>query len=153
MDPSIPLTSIRVFDEYVSRSLARPRFNALLLSIFAGVALLLTAIGIYGVMAYSVAQRTNEIGIRIALGAAQFSIFKLIVGHAMMLVGISVVIGVAGAFAATRLLSTMLFGVGAGDPLTFVSIVVLITVVAFLAAWLPARRAMRVNPIVALRAD
>ncbi|MGI8821196.1 MAG: ABC transporter permease [Chthoniobacterales bacterium] len=153
MDPSIPLTSIRVFDEYVSRSLARPRFNALLLSIFAGVALLLTAIGIYGVMAYSVAQRTNEIGIRIALGAAQSSIFKLIVGQAMTLVGISVVFGVAGAFAATRLLSTMLFGVGAADPLTFLGIVVLISLVAFLAAWLPARRAANVNPIVALRAE
>ncbi len=106
MDGSIPLTSIRVFEEYISRSLARPRFNALLLSIFAGVALLLTAIGIYGVMAYSVAQRTNEIGIRIALGAAQSSIFRLIVGQAMTLVGISIVIGVAGAFGATRLLST-----------------------------------------------
>jgi putative ABC transport system permease protein len=142
-----------VFDEYIARSLARPRFNALLLSIFAGVALLLTAIGIYGVMAYSVAQRTNEIGIRIALGAAQSSIFRLIVGQAMALVGISVLIGIAGAFAATRLLSSMLFNVGAWDPLTFGSIVVLISVVAFLAAWLPARRASRVNPIIALRAE
>lgn len=153
MDRSIPLTSIRVFDEYVSRSLARPRFNALLLSIFAGVALLLTAIGIYGVMAYSVAQRTNEIGIRIALGAAQSSIFRLVVGQAMTLVGISVAIGIAGAFAATRLLSSLLFGVSVWDPLTFGSIVVLIAVVAFLAAWLPARRAARVNPIIALRAE
>jgi ABC-type antimicrobial peptide transport system permease subunit len=153
MDASIPLTSIRVFDEYISRSLARPRFNALLLSIFAGVALLLTAIGIYGVMAYSVAQRTNEIGIRMALGAAQSSIFRLVVGQAMTLVGISIAIGIAGAFAATRLLSSLLFGVGVWDPLTFGSIVVLIAVVAFLAAWLPARRAARVNPIIALRAE
>jgi putative ABC transport system permease protein len=153
LDPSIPLTSVRLFEEYISRWLARPRFNALLLSIFAGVALVLTAIGIYGVMAYSVAQRTNEIGIRIALGAAKSSIFKLIVGQAMTLVGISVVIGVAGAFAATRLLSSMLFDVSTWDPLTFGAIVVLISVVAFLAAWLPARRAMRVNPIVALRAE
>jgi predicted permease len=153
LDAAVPLRSIRVFDEYISRSLARPRFNALLLSIFAGVALLLTAIGIYGVMAYSVAQRTNEIGIRIALGAAQSSIFRLIVGQAMALVGISVLIGIAGAFAATRLLSSMLFNVGAWDPLTFGSIVVLISVVAFLAAWLPARRASRVNPIIALRAE
>ena len=153
MDASIPLTSIRVFDEYISRSLARPRFNALLLSIFAGVALLLTAIGIYGVMAYSVAQRTNEIGIRIALGAAQSSIFRLVVGQAMTLVGISVVIGIAGAFAATRLLSSLLFGVGVWDPLTFGGIVVLISFVAFLAARLPARRASRVNPIIALRAE
>jgi putative ABC transport system permease protein len=153
LDTAVPLRSIRVFDEYISRSLARPRFNALLLSIFAGVALVLTAIGIYGVMAYSVAQRTNEIGIRIALGAAKSSIFKLIVGQAMTLVGISVVIGVAGAFAATRLLSSLLFGVSAWDPVTFGGIVLLISVVAFLAAWLPARRAMRVNPIIALRAE
>ncbi len=153
IDNTIPLTNIRVFDEYVSRSLARPRFNALLLSIFAGTALLLTAIGIYGVMAYSVVQRTNEIGIRIALGAAQSSIFRLVVGQAMSLVGISVVIGLVGAFAATRLLSSLLFGVSVWDPITFITIVLLISVVAFLAAWLPARRAARVNPIVALRAE
>jgi predicted lysophospholipase L1 biosynthesis ABC-type transport system permease subunit len=153
IDPNIPLTSIRVFEEYISRSLARPRFNALLLSIFAGTALLLTAIGIYGVMAYSVAQRTNEIGIRIALGAAQSSIFRLIVGQAMTLVAVSVVVGLLGAFAATRLLNSLLFGVGAWDPLTFGSIVLLISAVAFLAAWLPARRAAQVDPIVALRTE
>jgi predicted permease len=153
LDGTIPLRSVRVFDEYISRSLARPRFNALLLSIFAGTALVLTAIGIYGVMAYSVAQRTNEIGIRIALGAGQSSIFRLVVGQAMSLVGISVVIGVAGAFAATRLLNTLLFGVGAWDPFTFAGIVILISVVAFLAAWLPARRAANVNPITALRSE
>ena len=137
---------MRVFEEYISRSLARPRFNALLLSIFAGTALLLTAIGIYGVMAYSVAQRTNEIGIRIALGAAKSSIFRLIVGQAMTLVGISLVVGIAGAFAATRLLNSLLFGVGASDPVTFVAIVLLVSAVAFLAAWLPARRATRSIP-------
>jgi putative ABC transport system permease protein len=153
LDKSIPLTGVRVFDEYISRSLARPRFNALLLSIFAGTALVLTAVGIYGVIAYSVAQRTNEIGIRMALGAAQSTIFKLIVGQAMSIVAISVVIGLAGAFAATRLLNSLLFGVGASDPLTFAVIVLLIAVVAFLASWLPARRAANVNPIVALRAD
>jgi predicted permease len=153
MDSSIPLTSIRVFDEYISRSLARPRFNALLLSIFAGIALVLTGIGIYGVMAYSVAQRTSEIGIRIALGAAQSSIFRLIVGQAMTLVTVSVVIGLVGALAATRLLNSLLYGVGASDPFTFVAIVLLVSIVAFLAAWLPARRAARVDPVVALRAE
>jgi len=153
VDPNLPLTSVRIFDEYVSRSLARPRFNALLLSIFAGTALLLTAIGIYGVMAYSVTQRTNEIGIRIALGAAQSSIFRLVVGQAMTLVAISLVVGLAGAFAATRLLNSLLYGVGAWDPLTFVTIVLLVSAVAFVAAWLPARRATRVDPIVALRAE
>ena len=153
MDATIPLTGVRVFDEYISRSLARPRFNTLLLSIFAGTALLLTAIGIYGVMAYSVAQRTSEIGIRIALGAGKGSIFRLVVGQAMTLVGISLVVGLAGALAATRLLSSLLFGVGASDPATFVSIVLLVSAVAFLAAWLPARRATRVDPIIALRAE
>jgi putative ABC transport system permease protein len=153
MDATIPLTSVRVFDEYISRSLARARFNTLLLSIFAGTALLLTAIGIYGVMAYSVSQRTNEIGIRIALGAGKNSIFRLIVGQAMTLVGISLVVGLAGAFAATRLLNSLLFGVGASDPVTFVAIVLLVSAVAFIAAWLPARRATRVDPIVALRAE
>jgi putative ABC transport system permease protein len=153
MDATIPLTSVRVFDEYISRSLARPRFNTLLLSIFAGTALILTAIGIYGVLAYSVAQRTSEIGIRIALGAGKSSIFRLIVGQAMTLVGISLVLGLAGAFAATRLLNSLLFGVGASDPGTFAGIVLLVSVVAFIAAWLPARRATRVDPIIALRAE
>jgi putative ABC transport system permease protein len=153
LDSTIPLTSVRVFDEYISRSLARARFNTLLLSIFAGTALLLTAIGIYGVMAYSVAQRTSEIGIRIALGAGKGSIFRLVVGQAMMLVGISLVVGLAGAFAATRLLNSLLFGVGASDPVTFISIVLLVSAVAFIAAWLPARRATRVDPIIALRAE
>jgi putative ABC transport system permease protein len=153
VDRNIPLVRVRVFEEYLSRALARPRFNAMLLSIFAGTALLLTAIGIYGVLAYSVSQRTNEIGIRIALGAGKNSIFRLIVGQAMTLVAISLVAGVIGAFAATRLLNSLLFGVGASDPITFAAIVLLVSAVAFIAAWVPARRAMRVNPIVALRAE
>jgi putative ABC transport system permease protein len=153
LDAAIPLASVRVFDEYISRSLARPRFNALLLSFFAGTALILTAIGIYGVMAYSVTQRTSEIGVRIALGAAQSNIFRLVIGQAMTLVAISVVLGLASAFAVTRLLASLLFGVGAWDPVTFGAIVFLISLVAFLAAWLPARRASRVDPIVALRTE
>jgi putative ABC transport system permease protein len=153
IDPTIPLRSVRVFDEYISRSLARPRFNAVLLSIFAGSALVLTAIGIYGVMAYSVAQRTNEIGIRIALGAARSNIFKLVIGQAMGIVAVSVMIGLAGAFAATRLLNSLLFGVTASDPITFAAIVILIAAVAFAAAWFPARKAMLVDPIDALRAE
>jgi predicted permease len=153
VDRNIPLVRVRVFDEYISRALARSRFNALLLSIFAGTALLLTAIGIYGVMAYSVAQRTSEIGIRIALGAGKSSIFRLVVGQAMTLVAISLVVGLIGAFAATRLLNSLLYGVGASDPITFIAIVLLVSAVAFVAAWLPARRATRVDPIIALRAE
>lgn len=153
MDASIPLTHVRIFDEYISKTLARPRFNALLLSIFAGVALVLTAIGIYGVMAYSVSQRTSEIGIRIALGAGKRSIFRLVVGQAMTIVAISLAVGLIGAFAATRLLNSLLYGVGASDPMTFIAIVLLVSTVSFVAAWLPARRAMRVDPIIALRAE
>jgi predicted permease len=153
IDRNIPLVRVRVFDEYLSRALARPRFNALLLSIFAGTALLLTAIGIYGVMAYSVSQRTSEIGIRIALGAAKGSIFRLVVGQAMGIVAISLAVGLVGALAATRLLNSLLFGIGASDPITFIAIVLLVSVVAFVAAWLPARRATRVDPIIALRAE
>jgi putative ABC transport system permease protein len=153
LDRDIPLTQVRVFDEYMSRTLAKPRFDALLLSIFAGTALVLTAIGIYGVLAYSVSQRTNEIGIRIALGAAQSSIFRLVVGEAMLLVAVSMAIGVLGAFMATHFLSSLLYGVAAWDPITFISIATLITMVAFLACWLPARRAARVDPVTALRAE
>ena len=153
VDRNIPLVRVRVFEEYLARALARPRFNAMLLSIFAGTALLLTAIGIYGVMAYSVSQRTSEIGIRIALGAGKSSIFRLVVGQAMTIVAISLAVGLVGAFAATRLLNSLLFGVGASDPLTFMGIVLLVSAVAFIAAWLPARRATRVDPIIALRAE
>ena len=153
MDSSIPLTSVRVFDEYISRSLARPRFNALLLSIFAGTALFLTAIGIYGVMAYSVSQRTNEIGIRMALGAAQSAIFRLVVGQAMTLVGISLALGLIGAFGATHLLNSLLYGVRSWDPLTFVAIVFLISIVAFLAAWLPANEQRVSTRCQALRTE
>jgi len=153
VDRNIPLVRVRVFDEYLARALARPRFNAMLLSIFAGTALVLTAIGIYGVLAYSVSQRTNEIGIRIALGAGKNSIFRLVVGQAMAIVAISLVVGVVGAFASTRWLNSLLYGIGASDPVTFIAIMVLVTIVAFLAAWLPARRATRVDPIVALRSE
>ena len=112
-----------------------------------------SGVGIFGVISYSVARRTRQIGIRIALGAGKSSIFRLIVGQAMTLVGISLLLGVAGAFAATRLLSSLLFGVGASDPGTFAGIVLLVSAVAFVAAWVPARRATRVDPIIALRAE
>ncbi len=152
LDRSVPLANVRPFDEYIARSLARSRFNATLLTIFAGVALSLTAIGIYGVMAYSVAQRTSEIGIRMALGAQSQSIFRLIVGEGMKLVALSLVLGLGGALALSRALGTLLYGVAAWDPLTFIALSFLLTGIAFLACWLPARRAARVNPIEALRA-
>jgi putative ABC transport system permease protein len=153
VDPNLPLTAVRVFDEYRAGSLAGPRFNALLLSIFASAALVLTSVGIYGVIAYSVSQRTGEIGIRMALGALPSSIFRLVVGQGMRLVLISIAIGLLGALACARLMRSLLFGVTAWDPITFVSIATLIAAVAFLACWLPARRAARINPIQALRTE
>ncbi len=153
VDPNLPLTAVRVFDEYRAGSLAGARFNALLLSIFAGVALALTAVGIYSVIAYSVSQRTGEIGIRMALGALPSSIFRLVIGQAMTLVAIGIGIGLLGALICTRLTRSLLFAVEAWDPVTFISIVTLITAVASLACWLPARRAVLVNPVEALRAE
>jgi putative ABC transport system permease protein len=153
VDPNLPLTAVRVFDEYRAGSLAAPRFNALLLSIFGGVALILTSVGIYGVIAYSVSQRTGEIGIRMALGALPSSIFRLVVGQGMTLIVISIGIGLIGAVACTRVMRSLLFGVTPWDPITFVSIAALIAAVAFLACWLPARRAARIDPIQALRTE
>jgi putative ABC transport system permease protein len=153
VDPTLPFTDIRVFDEYRAGSLAGARFNALLLSIFGAVALILTSVGIYGVIAYSVSQRTGEIGIRMALGALPSSIFRLVVGQGMTLVLISIGIGLLSALASTRVMSSLLFGVTAWDPITFVSVATLIVAVAFLACWLPARRAAQINPIEALRTE
>ena len=150
-DANVPLTKVRIFEDYVARSLARPRFNALLLSIFAGVALLLTAIGIYGVMAYSVAQRRHEIGVRIALGAQKLDVLRLVVGGGMKLTAAGVVIGLGAAFALTRLLETLLFGVKPFDVFTLGSVAFLLSLIALLACWVPARRAAAVNPIIALR--
>ena len=151
LDANVPLTRVRLFDEYIARSLARARFNATLLSIFAGVALLLTAIGIYGVMAYSVAQRRQEIGIRMALGAQRGDVLRLVVGSGMKLAALGVVIGITAALALTRILETLLYGVKPFDALTLGSVALLLGLIALLACWLPARRAAGVNPLVALR--
>ncbi len=151
IDPGVPLTRVKMFEDYIARSLARPRFNALLLSIFAGVALLLTAIGIYGVMAYSVAQRRQEIGIRMALGAQKGDVLRLVVGGGMRLTALGVLIGVSGAFALTRLLGNLLYGVGSFDPITLGGVAILLGTIALLACWLPAQRAAGVNPLTALR--
>src|SRR5262249_46236589 len=141
----------RTMDELVADSVARSRFVMLLLSAFAGLALALACIGIYGVMACSVAQRTHEIGIRMALGAHRNEVLRMVIGQGVRLTLLGAVLGIAGAVALTRFLSSLLYGVTTTDPLTFVGVSLLLTAVALLACYVPARRAMRVDPTVALR--
>ncbi|CAN5880254.1 ABC transporter permease [soil metagenome] len=153
LDPNLPLSNLRTLDQLVAQSVAQPRFYMLLLTVFAAVALALAAIGIFGVMSYSVAQRTREIGIRVALGAEPQRVLQLVVGRALRLALLGVAVGLLGALALTRLLESLLFGVSTTDPLTFVAVAVLLAAVALLASYLPARRASGVDPIVALRAE
>src|SRR6185503_15155204 len=147
----VPVFSVQTMNQLIGSQLAADRMIAVLLSIFGGGALLLAAIGIYGVMAYSAAQRTREIGIRIALGAEQRDILRLMIGKGMVLVAIGAGIGLALALAATRVLQSLLFGVSATDPLTFTVVLLVLIVVALLACYVPARRAMKTDPLVALR--
>lgn len=147
----MPVAHVRSMDEVVSGSTARADFNMLLLTIFGCSALLLAAIGIYGLMAYSVAQRTQEIGIRMALGAEAPAVRNLVVLQGMRLVLVGIAIGVAAAFCLTRLLSAFLFGVKSLDPVTFIAVPVVLSAVALLAVWMPARRATRIDPLAALR--
>jgi predicted permease len=153
VDPNIPVHSISSMDEIITRSLADRRFALELLGIFAAVALMLAAIGIYGVMAYSFSQRTHEIGIRIALGAQRVHIFRMAVGEGMQLVAIGLAVGLAGAVTLTRIVRTMLFDVSTSDPITFGAISALLAAVAFVACYVPARRATRVDPLAALREE
>ncbi len=131
--------------------MATPRFNTLLLGLFAAVALILTTVGLYGVISCSVSENTQQIGIRVALGAQRSDVFKLIVGQGVMLTIAGVVIGLGAAYGLTRLMSSLLFGVGSTDPWTFTGVAVLLLFVAAIACYLPARRAMNVDPMVALR--
>jgi putative ABC transport system permease protein len=151
LDGTQPVYNVRTMQEVVSRSVAGRRFNVVLLGLFAALALCLTAIGIFGVISFAVTQRTHEIGIRIALGAERRDVLRLVVGHGIVLTLIGLGLGVAGAFVLTRFLSSLLFAVKATDPVTFVSVSIMLFAVALLASYIPARRATRVDPMVALR--
>jgi predicted permease len=151
LDKEVLVTNVSTVDQMVSAALREPRFNTALIGVFAGLALLLASVGLYAVISYSVTQRTHEIGVRIAIGADQSDIFKLIVGQGMLLTMIGVAIGLAASLALTRAMSSLLFGVSATDPLTFAAIALLLTFVSLVACYVPARRATRVDPMVALR--
>ena len=153
VDSNLPLTRIKTQVEQADQTLRMERLFARLLTFFGLLALLLAGIGLYGVMAYSVAQRTQEIGIRLALGAQGWDVLRLVIGQGMILALIGVAIGIGGAIGLTRLMKTLLYGVSATDPLTFVVIALVLTTVALLACWIPARRAAKVDPMIALRCE
>ncbi|HMJ05204.1 MAG TPA: ADOP family duplicated permease, partial [Chthoniobacterales bacterium] len=153
LDKDQPVSEVRTMEQWVAKSLAQARFSSFLLAVFAGLALLLAAVGIYGVMSHAVNQRTSEIGVRLALGAEARDILRMIVIDGARLAGLGLAIGALSALALSRALTSLLFGIGVWDPTTFLGIAGLIAAVAFLASWLPARRASRVNPIEALRAQ
>jgi putative ABC transport system permease protein len=153
IDKDQPVSNIRSMEQIVSQSVADRRFSMLLLGIFAAVAMILAAVGIYGVMAYSVSQRTHEIGIRLALGATARDVLRLVVGQGMVLAIVGVIIGLAASFAVTRLISTMLFDVSTTDAAIFFGIPLVLAAVALMACLIPARRATRVDPLVALRCE
>jgi putative ABC transport system permease protein len=153
LDQEQPVANVRTVGELLDRTLSEAKFNLLLLGLFAVVALVLAAIGVYGVMSYAVTQRTREIGVRIALGAQPRSVLRLVIGQGMKLASAGVVIGVAAAWALTRLMATMLFETPATDPATFALIALLLAGVALAACWIPARRAAKVDPMIALRCE
>ncbi|HEY8459068.1 MAG TPA: FtsX-like permease family protein, partial [Blastocatellia bacterium] len=152
-DATQAVSNLRTMEEVLSWSLARRRFNMFLSSVFAILALLLSAVGVYGVVSYSVSQRTHEIGLRMALGAQARDVLWLIIRQGLAPTMVGVTLGLAAALALTRLMKTLLFGVSATDPLTFTAIALLLTFVALLACWIPARRAAKVDPMTSLRSE
>jgi putative ABC transport system permease protein len=147
----LPIYSLKTMSDMVGESLVRPRFLSVLLMAFSGIALALAGVGIYGVMAYSVSQRTQEIGVRMALGASTGQVLKMVLGQGAKMTAVGIAIGLGGAFVLTRLIAKLLFEVSVTDPMTFAGVVVLLSVVALLACYIPARRATKVDPMIALR--
>jgi ABC-type antimicrobial peptide transport system permease subunit len=153
LDLDLPMYRARTMEQQVNESLAGRRFSMLLLGVFAGVALALATIGIYGVMAYLVNQGTRELGIRIALGASPRNILSLVVRQGMALALAGVTVGLGAAFLLTRLIRSLLFGVDATDPITFAGIPFLLAIITLLACYIPAQRAARIDPLISLRCD
>jgi putative ABC transport system permease protein len=151
IDPNQPLVRVRTMEDNMAATVAQPRFRAWLIGIFAAVALMLAAVGVYGVMSYTVTQRTGEIGIRVTLGAQPEDVFRIVVGEGLRLALAGVGVGILAALGLTRLLQSFLYGVSAYDPATFAGVAVLLTLVAVAASFFPARRATLVDPMVALR--
>ncbi|MGH9847862.1 MAG: FtsX-like permease family protein, partial [Blastocatellia bacterium] len=151
LDRNLPVYDIRTMDQVLSDSVSRTRLSMWLMGAFAVMGLFLAASGIFGVVSYTVTQRTHEIGIRRALGAQARDVLRLVVGQGMRLALIGVALGLAASFGLTRLMSKLLYGVGATDPLTFSAIALLLSLVALVACWIPARRATKVDPLTALR--
>jgi putative ABC transport system permease protein len=151
VDPELPISNVRTMEELIELSVGQRKLSMMLLSLFSGIALLLASIGIYGVMSYSVSQRARELGVRIALGAGRGDVLRLVLRQGMSLALLGIAIGLGAALGLTRLIRSQLFGVGATDPLTFVSVAVILGATALAANLLPAVRAMRVDPAVVLR--
>jgi putative ABC transport system permease protein len=151
LDKDVPIAEVATFESLLAREASPHRFNAGLFAAFAVLALVLAATGVYGVLSYSVSQRTHEVGIRMALGAGRRDVLRLFMGHGMMLVMVGLVLGLGGAFALTRLMSSLLFGVSTTDLMTFVVVSVGLVLIGLFACYIPARRATKVDPLTALR--
>ncbi|HYL47446.1 MAG TPA: FtsX-like permease family protein [Candidatus Limnocylindrales bacterium] len=151
IDPDLPITDISTYSDAITKTVADQRFRTWLFGLFGSLALILAAVGLYAVISFSVAQRTHEIGIRLALGAQPGEVLKLVIEQGVKLAGLGIVVGGVGAFALTRMMRSLLFGIAPADPLTFAGVALLLLLVAIAACYVPARRAMRVDPMTALR--